>query len=254
VVRAYQGKELELFAKARNWKGYLAALLRPYLKGDVLEVGAGLGATTAVLCDGTQRRWLCLEPDHEMAGRLESEIGHGRLPSCCCAMAGTVADLPASAAFDAVVYIDVLEHIEADARELAGAARRLKRGGALIVVAPAHGWLYSPFDAAIGHHRRYTKRSLTEAVPTWLEPVNLAYLDSAGLLASAANRAFLRRTLPTARQIATWDRVMIPVSRRLDPWLRFSVGKSVLGVWRFRDRVYGDPHGPTAGGPPRPSM
>ena len=200
-------------------------------------MGAGLGATTAVLCDGTQRRWLCLEADREMARRLESEIGAGRLPACCGAMAGIVADLPADARFDAVVYIDVLEHIESDAHELAGAAQRLERGGALIVVAPAHGWLYSPFDAAIGHHRRYTKRSLTEAVPTWLEPVTLVYLDSAGLLASAANRALLRRKLPTARQIATWDGLMIPVSRWLDPWLRFGVGKSVLGIWRARDPI-----------------
>ena len=46
--------------------------------------------------------------------------------------------LPAEAKFDAILYIDVLEHIEDDRAEMARAAARLKPGGALIVLAPAH--------------------------------------------------------------------------------------------------------------------
>ncbi len=207
-------------------------MLRPYLRGAVLEVGAGLGATTAALCDGRQPRWVCLEPDRAMAAALARRIEAGGLPACCRAVCGTVADLPPAERFDAVAYIDVLEHVEADAAELAAAAARLRPGGHLIVLAPAHRWLYSPFDAAIGHHRRYTRPSLARVVPAGLTPVRLAYLDSAGLLASAANRWLLRRPLPDARQIALWDGVLVPLSRVLDPLLGFRLGKSVLGIWR----------------------
>jgi SAM-dependent methyltransferase len=228
----YLGQELELFAQAENWKDYFGALLRPYLAGDVLEVGAGLGATTRRLCDGSQRSWLCLEPDRAMAGRLAEIVLRGGLPPCCRARAGTVRDLPAEARFDAILYIDVLEHIEDDAAELAAAARLLAPEGVLIVLAPAHGWLYSPFDRAIGHHRRYTRRSLGRIAPPGLRPVALRYLDSVGLLASAGNRFLLRKSLPTARDIARWDGLMVPVSRWLDPFLGFRIGKSVVGVWR----------------------
>jgi SAM-dependent methyltransferase len=228
----YIGQELELFARAENWKDYFATLLRPYLRGDVLEVGAGLGATSRRLCDGSQRTWLCLEPDPAMAAGLEAALAAGALPACCLARAGTVGTLPAEARFDAVLYIDVLEHVEDDAAELAAAARVLRRDGVLIVLAPAHAWLYSPFDRAIGHYRRYTRRSLERAAPPGLRRLTLRYLDSVGLLASAGNRFLLRRSLPTERDIARWDRLMVPVSRRLDPWLGYRIGKSVLGIWR----------------------
>ena len=46
----YIGSELELFSEASNWKAYYARLIRPYLGEEVLEVGAGIGATTASLC------------------------------------------------------------------------------------------------------------------------------------------------------------------------------------------------------------
>jgi SAM-dependent methyltransferase len=228
----YPGGELELFARAENWKDYFATLLGPYLTGDVLEVGAGLGATTRRLCDGRQRTWLCLEPDRAMASRLAAAVADGALPRCCQARAGTVRTLPPAARFDAVLYIDVLEHVEDDAAELAAAARVLRPGGVLIVLAPAHAWLYSPFDRAIGHHRRYTRRSLERVAPRGLHRLVLRYLDSVGLLASAGNRFVLRRSLPTARDIARWDRLMVPLSRRLDPWLGFRIGKSVVGIWR----------------------
>ena len=206
--------------------------------GDVLEVGAGLGSTTRHLCDGSQRTWLCLEPDAAMADRLAGAIARGELPACCRARAGTVRDLPPDARFDAILYVDVLEHVEDDAAELVAAARALRPAGALIVLAPAHGWLYSPFDRAIGHYRRYTRRSLARVAPPGLRRLVLRYLDSVGLLASAGNRFVLRKSLPTARDVARWDRLMVPLSRRLDPWLGLP-GREVgpRNLARGRDRA-----------------
>ena len=62
--------------------------------------------------------------------------------------------------------------------------------------------------------------------------MKLIYLDSVGLLASAGNRLLLRQSMPTERQILAWDRLMIPVSRVIDPVFGHRLGKSVLGVWR----------------------
>jgi hypothetical protein len=38
--------------------------------------------------------------------------------------------------------------------------------------------------------------------------------------------------MPTERQILTWDRLLVPVSHAIDPLFGYSIGKSVLGVWR----------------------
>lgn len=108
----------------------------------------------------------------------------------------------------------------------------LAPSGHLIVLAPAHAYLMSEFDRAIGHYRRYDTASLTALTPQRFELVRLRYLDSCGMLASLANRWLSRQSLPTHEQIAFWDRRIVPVSRRLDPWLAHRLGKSILAVWR----------------------
>ncbi len=232
----YAGSELELFEKARNWKAYWRAQIAEFVRGEVLEVGAGIGANTLALADLTYERWTCLEPDAVLAARIELPPG-GRHQTAV----GTIGDLSADTKFetilyDTILYIDVLEHIEDDRGEMARAAVRLKPGGALIVMVPAHPFLFTPFDAAIGHFRRYTRASLLAASrsadPQPLRTEKLVYLDAAGMLASAANRVLLRSAMPTERQILTWDRLLVPVSRLIDPLFAGRVGKNVLGIWR----------------------
>ncbi|MBI3299790.1 MAG: class I SAM-dependent methyltransferase [Elusimicrobia bacterium] len=227
----YVGTELELFARARRWKAYLRDRLAPYVAGDVLEVGCGLGANAAAFAGLDFASWTGLEPDARLLAKASSPDPRFRFRT------GTLGDLDPGARFDAILYIDVLEHIADDAGEAASAAARLRPGGRLIVLAPAHGWLYSPFDRAIGHHRRYTKESLSRAVPVGLARLELSYLDSVGLLASLANRLFLRQSSPTASQIGVWDSVIVPLSRVVDPLTGFRAGKSVLGVWAQRPQT-----------------
>ena len=59
---SYIGSELELFASATNWKKYFSKKLRPYITGNVIEVGAGLGSSTTYLCNYDYPHWLCLGP------------------------------------------------------------------------------------------------------------------------------------------------------------------------------------------------
>lgn len=226
----YVGSELDVFRHALRWKSYVRRNLKPFLVGDVLEVGAGIGAATQAFNDGSQRSWVCLEPDESLAQRIP-RAGLAR-PENCQIVVGSLRSLGQRDTFDCVLYMDVLEHIEDDASELALAASHLKPGGALIVLAPALPWLYSPFDAAIGHFRRYTKRSLRAIAPRGFTEVCCRYLDAVGLLASAGNRLFLRSGAPTVRQIIFWDRCLVPLSRLADTLLLYSAGRSVLAVWR----------------------
>jgi SAM-dependent methyltransferase len=230
-AQPYVGSELEIFQHATRWKAYFARTLQPFIVGDVLEVGAGLGATSRFLCDGRQRSWTCLEPDQALLGQLEASLRTHPLPSPGRALLGTLATLPAEEHFDTILYVDVLEHIEDDRRELERSAARLRPGGHVIVLAPAHQSLYSPFDKAIGHFRRYSKTSLLAAAPPELTSVESYYLDAAGMAASLANRLLLRASIPTHGQIRFWDRVLVPVSRVLDPVLAHTVGKSVVAIW-----------------------
>jgi SAM-dependent methyltransferase len=228
----YIGTELELFASALNWKSYWSSRIRPFIAGDVLEVGAGIGSNTPFLNSGGNGRLVCLEPDSRLVASLNENLKATNGRHKYEIKVGTIETLDPAAKFDTIIYIDVLEHIENDGKELEMAASRLRPGGRVIVLSPAHQRLFTPFDAAIGHFRRYNRPMLRSITPPSLHLEQLIYLDSAGLLLSAANLLFLRQSMPTKSQLRVRDQWVIPVSRVLDRCLFNSMGKSIIGIWR----------------------
>jgi SAM-dependent methyltransferase len=228
----YQTNELALFAQATNWKAYWASRISPFIKGDVLEVGAGLGANTAMLSSLSRGRYVCLEPDRELIQQLQQNFTFG---SPLDAFNGGVASLSQEERFDTAIYIDVLEHIEDDAAELASVAKHIRPGGHIIVLGPACQALYSPFDEALGHYRRYNRSTLLRCSPPGSSVARIEYLDSLGGVLSLANRLILRQSYPTLSQVLFWDGLIVPVSRRIDRLTGFHIGKSILGIWRIPD-------------------
>jgi SAM-dependent methyltransferase len=232
MTQLYPGTELALFAAARNWKSYVAAALAPYVRGRVLDVGAGIGGNMRFLTNSTVTQWIALEPDPRLAAAIDETVSEAGLDVDYSVVTGTLRAVPGDARFDTILYMDVLEHIANDRDEVADAARHLAPGGCLVVLAPAHQCLFSSFDTAVGHHRRYSLKQLDDLAPADLRPELRRLMDSVGLLASIANRVFLRQANPTERQIAVWDRIMVRTSRVLDPIAGYRLGKSALVVWR----------------------
>ena len=229
----YVGGELALFRHALNWKAYMRRKLAPFIRGQVIEVGAGIGGTTENLSDiPGVTGWNCVEPDANQCEAIAQLKAAGTIPAHCTIHHGYLADLPPAGA-DTVIYIDVLEHIEDDRGELATAAGHLKPGGCVVVLAPAYQGLFGPFDTAVGHYRRYTLPQLRAlADPAVLAEVAAFHLDAVGLAASLANKLVLGQSLPTPAQVALWDRVMVPVSRLVDPLVGNRFGKSAIMVWQ----------------------
>lgn len=227
----YPGQELRLFEAAKNWKGYIAEQLKEFIRGDVLEVGAGISETTPYLMSDQVSTWVCLEPDAELLKIVQQRIERGELPDNCSAMGGTLDQLPANKTFDTVIYIDVLEHIEKDREEMLRAADVLTPGGNLIILSPAYQWLYNAFDREVGHCRRYTKSSLQAIAPDALELRRLFYMESAGIFLLMINKFLFRRRYPARITVRFWDRIMIPISKLADRITRHTVGKTIIGIW-----------------------
>jgi SAM-dependent methyltransferase len=231
TARTYEGGELDLFLAARHWKSYWSRKIRPHVGESVLEVGAGFGANTPYLFGPSRRRWVCLEPDAALAAQIPARLKDYPWAAVIETRVGTLQDIPPHEMFDTLLYIDVLEHIEQDRTELGAAWAHLAPGGKIIVLSPAHPRLFTEFDRAIGHFRRYTKTSLRACTPPGARLMELYYLDAVGLLASTANLLLLHQSLPTPGQIRFWDRWLVTNSRWLDPLLGFQLGKTVVGVW-----------------------
>lgn len=133
-------------------------LVKQLLKKDhpksILDIGCGTGQTLTFLSQVFPQAKLFGIDALPEAVKYSQERGHEVLLS-------DALHLPYPAnTFDAVLLLDVVEHIKADVQVIAEAKRVLKPGGVLVITSPALQFIWSAHDANQGHFRRYTRRRM----------------------------------------------------------------------------------------------
>lgn len=123
---------------------------------SILELGCGLGAVGVRLARMAQ--YTAAEPDdrcwstaHERIAPLGGEVIHGDHREV-----GTCRE------FDLVCAFEVLEHIDDDAGALAEWMPFVRPGGHMLLSVPADPAKFGPYDAMVGHFRRYTAEQLAQ--------------------------------------------------------------------------------------------
>lgn len=223
----YIGNELEFFKDAVNWKDYYSSKLKKHIKGNVLEVGAGIGINSNYLCNKSVVSWTFLEPDSELCREIKKNTSLAVAQEI---IVGTIEDVKDDK-FDTIIYIDVLEHIEDSEKEIIRLKKKLKDNGKLLILVPAYQFLFNEFDEKLGHFRRYNKRILTQEINGELTKKELYYLDSMGFFASLMNRFFLKESEIKQQQVLFWDKILVRISRIVDVVVFRSFGKSLIGVY-----------------------
>lgn len=79
--------------------------------------------------------------------------------------------------FDIVVSFDVFEHIEDDKGAVSEIYRVLRKNGVLLFIVPAFQFLFCGHDKAMGHKRRYDKKTLKKLLYDF-KNVKLYYWNS----------------------------------------------------------------------------
>lgn len=147
---------LAVIAASRNYNDWLFDRARPYLGLRVLDAGAGVGTFTE-LASETGAEVVAVEPHREFVDLLRGRFS-GR-PSVR-VVEGTAEGPAAGGGFDSIVCFNVLEHVSDDAGALAAFREQLRPGGRLLLLVPAHAFLFGATDRAIGHERRYDRKPL----------------------------------------------------------------------------------------------
>ena len=231
MENTYIGNELDLFKNATNWKNYFSKKIKPYIKGDILEVGAGIGTNTKYLIhDNVNIKSItCLEPDAILCEEMKLNHLNDKIDAKEI-LNGTIEDV--NKQFDTIIYIDVLEHIEKSKEEIELIKKRLNTDGQLIILVPAFNFLFSEFDSKSGHFRRYDKHILKNEVNNTLKLQKTFYLDSLGVIASLVNKYILKKGTPSPANIYFWDKKIIPFSKFLDIISFNTFGKSLIGIYQ----------------------
>jgi SAM-dependent methyltransferase len=160
----------------RGRRAVLAELIRreamPPANGRILEIGCGTGHNLEML--GRFGGLDAVELDEESRALAEQRLGRKIMSARLPELAGI-----ADGAYDLIVALDVIEHIDDDAAALAAIAPKLKRGGKFVMTVPAHPWMWSAHDAVNHHKRRYSKGALRRLIDgSPLELDKLGYFNS----------------------------------------------------------------------------
>ena len=134
------------------------------------------------------------------------------------------------------MYLNVLEHIEDDTKEINEAFQKLNPGGFLIILVPAHNNLYSEFDKAIGHFRRYEIKYFKNLKENISKLIKLNFLDAAGYFLYYINKIFFKKEVyPSKLKIYIWDKFFTPITFILDKILFYKFGKNILYIIQKSD-------------------
>jgi SAM-dependent methyltransferase len=213
--------DLENLARARGLSAWMFEQFAPFVRGEVVEVGAGIGTFSQRLLEAGAQRLLLVEPAPACAAALRARFASDpRVEVAGEVLPGSPALRARAGRADFVLCQNVLEHIADDAAAIAAMGAALRPGGHLSVLVPAHPRLYNRLDRRFGHERRYTRERLARVVQEGGLEVEALYafnlLGVAGWLASSLRRA-PALTPASLRAYEALLPVWRPIERRLRP-------------------------------------
>ena len=166
---------LLVMKKASWYNDWLFSHIQKNLtKGKILEIGAGIGNFTGKISSLGELTSIDISLDYVRNLRKkfgdEANIGYGNIEN------GKF--FFRNRKFDSIVCLNVLEHIKYDKKALIYMNKLLKKNGRLILLVPAHNYLFSGYDKALGHFRRYGTRNLNELlVSSGFKDFRLRYMN-----------------------------------------------------------------------------
>jgi 2-polyprenyl-3-methyl-5-hydroxy-6-metoxy-1,4-benzoquinol methylase len=225
--------DLHTMREARRYQAHVFSLLRPYIGSRVLEVGSGIGTTTRELIPLADHV-VGIEPNRSSAEHIHQTVGrHPKFELHTCHFEECDRRQLLAARFDTVLCVNVLEHIEDDGAALRAFAGLVEPAGHVLIYVPAIAAAYGPLDAALGHHRRYSKRSLARLFDgAGLQLDVLKYTNPIGLLAWMFNSYVTRNTAHSPRQIALFETLVAPWALPLERLVPVPIGLSLVAVGR----------------------
>jgi SAM-dependent methyltransferase len=205
--------------------------ISPYIGQRVLEVGCGLGNFARFLED----RKLYVGTDVNVRSVEYVQKLFSENPNVLAIQADVIAesflDLKRFKV-DTVFSLNVFEHIADDLLATQNSMQILKPNGTLILVVPAHEWLYGSIDRTIGHYRRYDKTMINELCnQAGLELLTIKHINALGAVGWYANGRIRKQNTPPARQLRLINRI-VPYLKRIEQIVPMPFGISMLAVAR----------------------
>ena len=212
---------LVAMSRANRFNRWMAGTIAPWVRGDVLELGAGIGNLTVFLAPRTAR-YIATDTDREHLCELRSRVNRRtNIEIAVCDFSDPAATSQFHESVDTVICLNVLEHIEKDVESLANIRSYLRAGGVAIILVPQGPQAFGAMDEVLEHKRRYTAEELrNKMAAAGFRVERMITFNRITWPGWYLNSRILRRRTLSRLQLWLFD-LLVPIWRRIDdrlPW------------------------------------
>ena len=225
----YSGSELDSLAEAKNYYAWVTRQFEPHLGPKVVEVGAGIGTFSDYLLRSPKvKELVAIEPGANTYPHLKKHFEGDRRVTT---LDGYLSDHYQGLNANAVVAVNVLEHVKDHKTFLEEALAATTQGGSLCLFVPALPGIYGTLDTVFEHYRRYTKSSLRQVIEAagW-KIERLSYMNFPGIAAWFMAGRVLRKTNIAPGDARTYDRLVVPWLSRLETIVPPPIGSNLVAI------------------------
>jgi SAM-dependent methyltransferase len=220
---------LSLLENATAYNQWICEKIRPYLKGNVLEVGCGIGNLTGFLLKN--HKVIVSDMNDSYLKMVEKK--YGQSPNLQGMLLWDIEGDPptnVNMPIDTILCSNVLEHIKEDEAALKKYLHLLPEGGRLILLVPALKFLYNALDKELGHFRRYNRSELTQKLTrNGFRICSSKYFNFFSLWGWFINGTLLRRRILPAKQVGLFNK-MVPLFMGVEKIIPAIIGQSLIIV------------------------
>jgi len=228
-------RDLEQMKRATNYLAWQKRQILPYLPadGDIIEIGAGIGSFSPSLSE-CSRTVLALEPNEYCYAQLQRAVsGDVKVRTMNIYAEHMSWHLAPEPRFDAMVLINVFEHIPDDRAVLDSVLPYMRPHAKIILQVPAFQWAFGEIDRRLGHYRRYDKQGvlrLFSGIPGHFHA--LRYQNAIGIFGWWLNS---RRKAENQSdfQIRVFDKLILPLQSRIERLIPPPIGQSLFVVYEL---------------------
>ena len=230
------GRTLETFADTPQLNAWIFSKVSEGVRGDVLEIGSGIGNISRHIRPLASRLVVTDTEPHYLDALRDTFAGDAAVEVAAYDLDAPPPPVVDAHRYDAIVAVNIIEHIKDDRALVARLRQLLKPGGSLLIYVPACPVAFGALDVALGHFRRYTPSTLTELLRSAdLDPGKPRYVNLLGLGGWFFNGRVLKKKLLPAREIALFER-LVPLVR-LEDKITLPIG---LGLCARAIKAHGD--------------
>ncbi|MBI1344043.1 MAG: methyltransferase [Terrimonas sp.] len=229
---------LAVISGAGHFNQWVYQQFREYLKGNILEIGSGIGNISQFVIDDGHSLTLS-DTNEEYCHWLEKKYAGQTAVNAILQI--DLLDPEFSSVhkdyrekFDSIFLLNVIEHIEDDALAVKNCSYLLRPGGHLIMLAPAWQYLFCQLDRELGHYRRYTQKTMTALFEQQqFQVINKKYFNILGWMGWLISGKLLRHKMLRKNEMSLFDKLVVP-AQLIDRLLFKITGLSVIVTGKKR--------------------